>query len=183
MVHVTDREIDLLAQHQVAVAHNPCSNLKLGNGIAPIIKMREKGILVSIGTDGPCSNNSLDMLKELRFAALLGKGLSGDPTQLPAGDVLEMATLNGAKALQLGHEVGSLTPGKKADMIFIDLNQSHLMPGHDSISDLAYAANQRDVRSVMVDGRFLMKNNELVAIDEEKIIYEAQKAALALTQK
>lgn len=183
LVHVSDGELDILARHQVAVAHDPRSNLKLGNGIAPVTKMLEKGITVSIGTDSPCSNNNLDMFQELRTVALLQKGVTGNPTVLPAEEVLTLATVNGAKVLQLPAEIGTLRAGKKADMIFVDLTKPHMQPGHDKISDLVYAARGEDVKTVLVDGEILMKDYQLTQIDEEKVMAEAQKAAQRITQK
>ena len=183
LVHVSDEELDILARHQVAVAHDPRSNLKLGNGIAPVAKMLEKGITVSIGTDSPCSNNNLDMFQELRTVALLQKGVTGNPTVLSAEEVLTLATVNGAKVLQLSAEIGMLTAGKKADMIFVDLTKPHMQPGHDKISDLVYAARGEDVKTVLVDGEILMKDYQLTQIDEEKVMAEAQKAAQRITQK
>lgn len=182
LVHVDEREIDLLARYGVSVAHDPGSNLKLGNGVAPVTEMLAKGVNVSIGTDGPCSSNYLDMFQELRLVSLLQKGLNQDPTLLPAGEVLSFATVNGAKALRLEAEIGTLTPGKKADMIFVDLTKPHLAPGHDRISDLVYAASGSDVKTVMVDGKILMKEYELVGIDEEKVIATAKQAAQRIAE-
>ena len=183
LVHVSDAELDILARHQVAVAHDPRSNLKLGNGVAPVTKMLAKGLTVSIGTDSPCSNNNLDMFEELQTVALLQKGITRDPTALPAGDVLTYATINGAKALQLQDEIGTLAPGKKADMIFVDLNKPHLQPGHDRISDLVYAAKGSDVKTALVDGEILMKDYQLLHIDEERIMAAAKQAAQRITAK
>ena len=183
LVHVSEAEISILAEYGVAVAHDPRSNLKLGNGIAPITKMLDKGILISIGTDSSCSNNNLDMFEEMRIAALLQKGLTGNPTVLPAGEVLTFATVNGAKALHLEQEIGTLSPGKKADMIFVDLNQLHMRPGHDKISDLVYAANGSNVKTMLVNGECLMKDYQLLHIDEERVIAEARKSAQRIVSK
>ena len=183
LVHISDKELDILARHQVAAAHDPCSNLKLGNGVAPVSKMLAKGLTVSIGTDSSCSNNNLDMFEELRMAALLQKGITGDPTVLPAGETLTCATVNGAAALQLQAEIGTLTVGKKADMIFVDLTKPHMQPGHDKISDLVYAAKGSDVKTVLVDGEVLMKDYQLTHIDEERVIAAVKQAAQRITAK
>ncbi len=122
-VHVDEGEIRALKNFNAGVAHNPTSNLKLGAGVAPVAKMLELGVDVGIGTDGPASNNDLDMFEETRLAALLAKGISGDPTALPARDALAMATRLGARALHLDHLTGSLEPGKRADLIVLDLDR------------------------------------------------------------
>ncbi|MCI8335778.1 MAG: amidohydrolase [Peptococcaceae bacterium] len=181
LVHVSEAEMQLLAEHQVVVAHDPRSNLKLGNGVAPVAEMLEKNILVSIGTDSPCSNNNLDMFQELRTVALLQKGITANPTVLPADEVLTCATVNGAKALQLEREIGTLSPGKKADMIFVDLDKPHMQPGHDKISDLVYAASGSDVKAVLVNGELLMKDYQLLTIDEKLVMAKAAQAAKRLT--
>src|SRR5207245_10608019 len=124
-VHVDDGEMRALKNFNAGVAHNPASNLKLGAGIAPVARMLELGVDVGLGTDGPASNNDLDMFEEMRLAALLAKGTSGDPTALPARDALSMATRLGARAMHLDHLTGSLEPGKRAALIVVDLDQLH----------------------------------------------------------
>src|SRR6185312_1660568 len=149
-VHVDDGEIRALKNANAGVSHNPSSNLKLGAGVAPIARMLELGVNVGIGTDGAASNNDLDMFEETRLAALLAKGTSGDPTAIPARTALAMATRLGACALHMDHLTGSLEPGKRADLIVVDVDQVHNVPGfgrdHNAIySQLVYAAKSTDV--------------------------------------
>ncbi|MDN4593247.1 amidohydrolase [Polycladomyces subterraneus] len=179
-VHLTDDEIALLAEKDVKVSHNPGSNLKLGSGIAPIPKMLAHGMRPSLGTDGPASNNNVDMLEEIRLAALIHKGANEDPLAVTADVALRMGTIYGAEALFLDSEIGTLEPGKKADFITVALHQAHLQPLHDVESHLAYAAVSTDVRDVYVDGRPIMKDRECLTLDEERIIYEANRAFQAI---
>ncbi|BCU81841.1 5-methylthioadenosine/S-adenosylhomocysteine deaminase [Polycladomyces abyssicola] len=179
-VHLTDDEIALLAEKDVKVSHNPGSNLKLGSGIAPIAKMLAHGMRPSLGTDGPASNNNVDMLEEIRLAALIHKGANEDPLAVTADVALRMGTIYGAEALFLDREIGTLEPGKKADFITVELRQAHLQPLHDVESHLAYAAVSTDVRDVYVDGRPIMKDRECLTLDEERIIYEANRAFQAI---
>jgi 5-methylthioadenosine/S-adenosylhomocysteine deaminase len=170
-VHVDEGEIRALKDARAGVAHNPTSNLKLGSGVAPIAKMLDLGVPVGIGTDGTASNNDLDMFEEMRLAALLAKGISGDPTALPARQALAMATRVGAHAIHLGAITGSLEPGKCADLIVVDLDQAHNMPrfGRDPdaiYAQLVYAAKASDVVDVMCDGQWLMRDRRLLTLDE-----------------
>lgn len=175
-VHLTPEEIAILAECGVKVSHNPGSNLKLGSGIAPIPQMLEAGIRPALGTDGPASNNNLDMLEEIRLAALIHKGVHRDPQAVPAPVALRMGTLYGAEALFLEDRIGTLEPGKKADFITIDLTGPHMQPLHDVESHLVYSASRDDVLDVYVDGRPLLRNRECLTLDEEKIRYHAQRA-------
>lgn len=156
-VHLTSRDICILAETGVAVAHNPESNMKLASGIAPIPQLLAAGVTVGLGTDGASSNNNLDMLEEMRTAALLHKVNEEDPMALPALQALKMATSEGARALRL-EEVGSLKPGYKADLILIDLNKPHLYPRHNLAAHMVYAAQSADVDTVIIDGRIVMEN-------------------------
>jgi 5-methylthioadenosine/S-adenosylhomocysteine deaminase len=181
-VHVDEGEIRSLREARAGVAHNPTSNLKLGSGVAPVAKMLELGVPVGIGTDGPASNNDLDMLEETRLAALLAKGIGGDPTALPARTALAMATRIGARAAHLAHLVGSLEPGKRADLIAIDLSQAHHEPrfGRDPgavYSQIVYAAKATDVVDVMCDGRWLMRDRRLLTLDEAQLREAARDVA------
>lgn len=178
-VHLSEEDIGILARHQVHVSHNPVSNLKLGSGIAPVPQMHAAGLVVGLGTDGASSNNNLDMFLEMRLAALIHKGIAGDPTLVPAGLALEMATSMGAKALFLD-EVGYIEEGMKADITLVDLNRVHLSPRHDPYGAIAYAAKASDVTLVMVDGRILLEDGRLTTIDEERTIYEAQRCLRAI---
>ena len=173
-VHVDEGEIRALKDARAGVAHNPTSNLKLGSGVAPIAKMLDLGVPVGIGTDGTASNNDLDMFEEMRLAALLAKGISGDPTALPARQALAMATRVGAHAIHLGAITGSLEPGKCADLIVVDLSQAHNLPrfGRDPCAiyaQLVYAAKASDVVDVMCDGRWLMRDRRLLTLDEDDV--------------
>jgi 5-methylthioadenosine/S-adenosylhomocysteine deaminase len=170
-VHVDDGEIRTLKNFNAGVAHNPTSNLKLGAGIAPVAKMLEAGVDVGIGTDGPASNNDFDMFEEVRLAALLAKGTSTDPTALPARQALAMATRLGARALHLDHLTGSLEPGKRADLIVVELDTVHNTPafGRDPqaiYAQLVYAAKSTDVVDAMCNGRWLMRDRALLTLDE-----------------
>ena len=170
-VHVDDGEIRTLKDAGAGIAHNPTSNLKLGSGVAPVVKMLELGAAVGIGTDGTASNNDLDMFEEVRLAALLAKGMSGDPTALPARQALAMATRIGARAMHCDTITGSLEPGKRADLILVDLEQTHNVPrfGRDPnavYAQLVYAGKAADVTDVMCNGRWLMRDRRLLTIDE-----------------
>jgi len=173
-VHLTDEEIALLAERQVAVSHNPVSNLKLASGVARVPEMLAAGITVGLGTDSAASNNNLDLFEEIRLAALLHKGVSGDPTVVPAAEALRMGTVYGAKALGLEGVTGLLRPGMKADIIAVSTDNTMFTPRTDYISHLVYAASGAHVRHVWADGRQLLRNGELLTLDEEKIMYEAQ---------
>ncbi len=178
-VHVSERDLDVLAENKVGVAHNPGSNLKLGSGVAPVARMLAKGIKVGIGTDGASSNNNLDMFEELRLASLLAKGIAMDPTLLNAKSTLRMATLMGAKALFL-ENCGCLKEGWKADLIGLYLDVPHLTPMHDPTAQVVYAASAADVALVLVDGKILLEKGELKTIDEAKIRMEAARCAARL---
>lgn len=174
-VHIDEGEIRTLVHHNTGVAHNPSSNLKLASGIAPVKRMLELGVNVGIGTDGPASNNDLDLFEEMRLASFLAKGASGDPTALPARQTLAMATRLGAKALHIGHLVGSLEPGKRADLILVDLRALHNSPRFHRdpqgiYAQLVYAAKSTDVTDVMVNGRWLMRDRELLRLNEADLI-------------
>ncbi|AKB74031.1 S-adenosylhomocysteine deaminase [Methanosarcina lacustris Z-7289] len=180
-VWLSDGDIDILRKRGVNVSHNPISNMKLASGIAPVYKMLEKGMNVTLGTDGCASNNNLDLFEEMKTAALLHKVSTGNPTALPARQVLEMATVNGAKAL--GTETGMLKVGKKADIIIVDMKKPHLTPCFDVPSHLVYSAKGSDVRTTIVDGKVLMDNYRVFALDEEKVTEDARKAAEELVAR
>jgi 5-methylthioadenosine/S-adenosylhomocysteine deaminase len=181
-VHLDEGEMLTLLHHGVGVAHNPTSNLKLASGIAPVVRMLELGLNVGIGTDGPASNNDLDMWEEMRLAALLAKGATLDPTALPARQALAMATIGGARALHLDKLVGSLEPGKQADIAVVNLCNIHNTPkfarDREALyAQLVYAAKSSDVRDVMCQGRWLMREQELLTLDEQAL--EAEAAVVA----
>ncbi|CAM3972794.1 amidohydrolase [Paenibacillus alkaliterrae] len=181
-VHLHDSEIELLAAKGVSVSHNPVSNLKLASGIARVPELLRAGVTVSLGTDSVASNNNLDLFEEIRFAALLHKGVSGDPTAIPAMEALKLATVYGAKAIWQQDHIGSLREGMKADFIAIDLEQPHFYPKTDIISHLVYSGSGRDVKHVWIDGRQVVRNGECTLLDEEKIRYEAQASFERLLQ-
>ena len=174
-IHVNSKEIDILHKHDIAVAHNPSSNMKLASGIAPIPDMLGKKIFVGLGTDGTASNNNLNMFEEIHLAALLHKIGKMDPTVLPAAQVLDMATRQGAAALGLANEVGKLAVGMKADIILLDTQKPHLTPCYDESANLVYSAQGSDVSTVIIDGDLIMDNNNLVNIDEERVIFEVNR--------
>lgn len=176
-VWVTDREIKIIQKQGVKPVHNPVSNMKTASGVAPVPEMLTAGIPVALGTDGAASNNSLDMFNEMKFAALLNKVHKFDPTTLPAQKVLEMATINGAIALGLQDEIGSLEAGKKADIVLVDMKKPHLTPLHNVISHLVYSAIGSDVDTVIVDGEVLMRGRKVLTIDEDKVLEKVQKAS------
>jgi len=175
-VWVTDDEQALLAERNVKVMHCPGSNLKLGSGIAPVVEMRRRGISVSLGSDGAACNNHLDMFGEMRLAATL-QAMRREPGALPARDVVWMATREGARALGLETEIGSIEPGKRADLILVDRHRLHSAPDADPWSTVVYAARATDVRLAMIDGEILVENGTLVGHDEHAIAAEARAAA------
>ncbi|MFQ5909633.1 MAG: amidohydrolase [Thermoplasmata archaeon] len=176
-VWLNRKEIETLRKHDVKVSYNPVSNMKLAVGRAmPYEEMREAGVLVSLGTDGCASNNSLDMLETMKFAALYQKAFVGDPTILPAKDVVDLAAENGAKTL--GLDAGGIAPGKLADLVLIDLKMPQFQPGHNIISDLVYSATGACVDTVICDGRTLMRDRTVEG--EEEILNKAREAATDL---
>ena len=168
-VWIDGEEIDLLAAARAGVVHNPRSNLKLASGVAPVPDMLRAGVLVGLGTDGAASNNALNLLAEIQTAALIHKGVRLDPLAVPAAAALEMATIGGARAPKLDHLVGSLEPGKRADVVIIDLDEDNLVPLYDPVSHLAYAVEAGDVRTVVVDGRIVLRDGVLTTADEREI--------------
>ena len=173
-VHLDEHELDMMAREGVSVAHCPSSNLKLASGIAPVAAMRARGIRVGIGTDGAASNNRLDVMTEMRTAALLAKGASGDASAVPAMQALEMATLEPARALGLDSRIGSIAPGKAADLAAIDLSALETLPLYDVVSHLAYAAGREHVTHVWVEGRARVADGELVDLDPRDIADKAR---------
>ena len=181
-VHIDEGEIKTLLHHRAGVAHNPSSNLKLASGFAPVSKMIEAGLNVGIGTDGPASNNDLDMFEEMRLASFIAKAYVGDPTTLPASTVVSMATRLGANALHIGHLTGSLEAGKRADLILVDIDAAHNSPrfkrnGDGVYAQLVYASKSTDVTDVMVNGRWVMRDRKLANLDEQDLLQSAQEYA------
>jgi len=178
-VHLSVDEIETLKSSGTNVVHCPSSNLKLGSGIAPVAKLLEEGISVSLGADGAACNNRLDMFTEMRTAALLQKVLHG-PEVLPARRVLRMATIDGARALGLDADVGSLERGKKADLAVVRLGRLHTTPATDVVSALVYSSEVEDVETVIIDGRLVMRERKLLTIDEPETIAKANSEAQKL---
>jgi 5-methylthioadenosine/S-adenosylhomocysteine deaminase len=182
-IHIDEEEIATLARTRTNVAHCPSSNLKLGSGIARVNEMIDRGISVSLGADGAPCNNRLDMFTEMRTAALLQKVLHG-PEALPAERMLRMATIDGARAMALGDEVGSLEVGKRADVIVVDLSGVHSSPAAGSVaSALVYSAQGPDVRTTIIDGRVVMRNRDLLTLNEPAVIKDANHEARELTKR
>jgi 5-methylthioadenosine/S-adenosylhomocysteine deaminase len=182
-VALTDKDMAIMKKKNVKVSHNPISNLKLASGISPVPKMLRKGITVSLGTDSPCSNNTADMFETMKTTAILHKGINKNPTVLPAKQVLEMATMEGAKALSWEDEIGSIEVGKKADLAIISLKRPHLCPVYIEASHLVYAANASDVEMVIINGRIVMENRKLTMLNIGKVMDMVEKAKNNLLSK
>lgn len=178
-VYVNESDMRLLAERGVTAVTNPASNLKLGNGAAPVPDLLRAGVNVALGTDGAASNNALNLFRELNLVTLLHKGLRGDPTELPASQGLRMATENGARALGW-EKLGRIEAGWTADLAVLDLDRVNLRPWNDLLSALAYAANGSEVESVMVEGKFLMKDREFLTIDRERVQFEVDRTCKRL---
>jgi len=176
-VHLDDRDIQIIAEKQVGVAHCPGSNLKLASGIARTRDLLAANARVGLGTDGCGSNNNLDLLEEARLAALIAKVDSGDPTAVPAEAALRMATLGGAQACFIDDCTGSLEPGKRCDCILVDLDAPHLHPRHSLVSHMAYSAQASDVCMTIVDGEVLMRDRELITIDLQEAYAKVAESA------
>ncbi|MGZ7048564.1 MAG: amidohydrolase family protein [Methanobacterium sp.] len=182
-VWLSDKEIEIIKEENVSLSHNPVSNMKLASGVSPVSRLISSGVNVSLGTDGAASNNNLDMIEEMKIAALLQKVNNMDSTVLPAQKVFEMATTGGAKALGLQDEIGTIEVGKKADLVLLNMETPHLTPFRHPVSHLVYAANGSDVDTVICNGQILMKNKELEVLDETEVIKLAEDAAEELLSK
>lgn len=181
-VWLSGDDMRLIAERSASVAHCPVSNLKLGSGVADVHAMIENGVNVCLGTDGVCSNNSLDLFEEIKLAALLAKGKNLDPTALPAYEALKMATVNGAKAQGREGETGVIAPGYDADIIMINTDAPHLRPIYDPISAAAYSVQGADVAMTMVMGRVLYKDGEWLTLDVEKAVREVEEYAVPIVK-
>jgi len=182
-VALTDKDMAIMKRKNVKISHNPISNLKLASGISPAPKMLRKGITVSLGTDSPCSNNAADMFEVMKTTAILHKGINKNPTIMPAEQVLEMATIEGAKALSWENEIGSIEIGKKADLSIITLKKPHLCPVYTEVSHLVYAAKASDVETVIINGKIVMENRKLTTVNTEKVMGMVEKAKNNLLSK
>lgn len=182
-LYVSNEDIDILADKGVHVLNNPASNLKLGNGFAPIDRLLKSGVNVALGTDGASSNNSQNMFKEISLAGLINKGVNNDSNCVKAITALKIATINGAKALGLDDSIGTIEVGKKADIILIDMKKAHLYPKHNAVSAMVYSAQGSDVDTVIIDGKVVMENREIKTIDIEKVMYNVEKHAKELIKR
>ncbi len=174
-VQLSDEDIDILRSSGAHVITNPASNAKLGNGFAPVLAMKERGINLCIGTDGPASNNTLNMFREMGMLSLIHKGISRSPVALPADFVIRAATENAARALHEEGRLGVIKEGARADLAFIDLDAVSLFPNNNIVSSLCYSANGSEVCDVMIDGKFVMQGRQLLTIDKERVYYEVNK--------
>ena len=172
-VHVNEAEIESLAAHGCHVAHCSSSNLKLASGLAPVVELMRAGVNVGLGTDGAASNNRLDLVSEMRMTALLAKGASGDAAALPAATALKMATLGAARALNLDDRIGSIAPGKRADLVAVDLRSLVCQPVFDPVSHLVYVAGREHVTHVWVDGKLKLNDRRLVDLDTDDLTARA----------
>ena len=179
-VHLSENDIEIMASHQVGVAHNPECNMKLASGRMPLEKLWKAGIHVGLGTDGTASNNNLNLFAEMHTASLLHKFALLDASFAGARDMFEMATIGGAKALNLDSQIGSIEKGKKADILLIDFNKFHLTPIYNIYSHLVYALNSSDVHTVMIDGQIVYENHNFTNLDESKIIDEINKIGIKI---
>jgi len=179
-IYLSDDEMRILAEHGVKVAYNPVANMKLGMDAAKINRLLKLGVTVGLGTDGPASNNSLDMFETMKIAALFQKSYYHDATILPAETVLHMATTGGARALGLEKQIGSLEAGKKADIILLDFEKPHLTPNHNLYANIVYSARGSDVDTVIVDGNIIMEKRKVRALKEKEVMEKAQRTALNL---
>ncbi len=173
-VHVTDADIGVLARHHVGLSHNPESNMKLASGTAPVPAMQSAGLAVGLGTDGAASNNDLDMFEAMRQAAFLHKLVSEDPRAIPAPLAIQMATIDGARALGMEREIGSLEPGKRADVIVVSMDSARQTPMYDPQSHLVYVTRGDDVRTTIVNGRILMRDRKVRTLDRDAVLAEAR---------
>jgi len=183
MVHLDDSDIERLSASGAHVAHCPTSNAKLASGICRVPDLQRAGVNIGLGTDGAPCNNTCDLLQEMKLAAIIHKSISYEPTAVPAESVLEMATINGAKALGLDDCIGSLEVGKKADFVAIDVRGTHSQPWFNPASAVVYTATGRDVELVVVDGKVLVQGGELLTMDEQEIVLEAKRRSQEVVER
>ena len=182
-VHCSIKDIEVLKAHDVKVSHNPASNMFLGAGVAPLPEMLDAGITVGLGTDGAASNNNLNIIQCMKLAALLAKGSRGDSAVIAKERVLEMATIDGARALGLDAQIGSIEPGKKADLVVMDLTDFSVAPVHDAVSALVYSALGSEPEMVLIDGITVMADRTVQTISEVEVRREAELAAANLARR
>jgi 5-methylthioadenosine/S-adenosylhomocysteine deaminase len=176
-VHLSAADIRVLADRRAAVSHNPESNMKLASGIAPVEALRTAGVVVGLGTDGAASNNDLDMFEAMRQAAFLHKLVGGDPRAIPAPAALEMATIDGARALGMEHQIGSLEPGKRADLLIVSMDSARQTPMYNPVSHIVYVTRGDDVRTTIVNGKVLMRDRRVLTMDRAQVLAEARALA------
>lgn len=179
-IYVSDSDIEILKKIKGGISHNPVSNCKLSSGICDVVKLRKNGISIGLGTDGIGSTTTMDMFEEMKTAAYLQKVNTMEPSSISAYDILKMATIEGAKVLGLENEIGTLEPGKKADMIFIKTDKLHMCPANDVCANLVYSSNGADVESVMIDGKVIMQNRKMINLDEKQVMRQVKKIAKRL---
>ena len=182
-VKCTSADIATLRRHGTKVSHNPCSNMYLASGLAPIPEMLRAGVTVGLASDGPASSNNHSLFQAMKFAALMQKGLHGDPTIITAQQVLQMATIGGARAIGLGDEVGSIEIGKKADLVLLDMSDFFASPIHNPTSSIVYSALGHEPTLVVIDGKIIMRDRRVLTVDQQRVRHEAQQAAAALTSR
>ena len=182
-IHLTEDDIRAFRGSGASVASCPVSNLKVGMGVADLPKLVSNGITVSLGTDGPASNNSLDMFETMKMASLLPKGLQGDTTLMNSKQVFDVATLGGARSMKQDSEIGSIAIGKRADIVVMNLTNAHSFPFYDAFSHLAYSAKSHDVRDVILDGRIIVRDRQLLSIEMEKLETEIESRVVSLGYK
>ncbi len=182
-VHLTDRDIAILAKNKVGVVHNPQSNMKLGSGIAPVVKLLNAGVVVGLGTDSAASNNDLNMVEEMRTAAYLQKVAAEDSTVIPAFQAIKMGTYGGAAALGLAAQTGELAVGKKADIVLWDFTKAHLTPVFNDVAHLVYSAGRADPVTALIDGKPVMEDRCVLTVAENDILDEATRCAKGLLCK
>ncbi len=175
--YLSDREAELVGRRGTGVAHCPSSNAKLEGRVAPVGRMRRAGAVIGLGTDTACCNNDMDLFAEMKMAGLMNKLAAGDPAAFPAADLLRMATSEAARALGIDHLVGTLEPGKRGDIVAVRRDAPHLLPWHDPVANLVYAARGADVVAVFIDGQQLVRDRQPVYLDQERILAEATRAA------
>lgn len=179
-IYVSDSDIEILKNIKGGISHNPISNCKLSSGICDVVKLKESGISIGLGTDGIGSTTTMDMFEEMKTAAYLQKVNTMEPSSITAYDILKMATIDGAKVLGMEDQIGSLEPGKKADMIFIKTDKLHMCPENDICANIVYSANGADVETVMIDGKIIMQNRKMVNLDEKQVMRQVKKIAKRL---
>jgi 5-methylthioadenosine/S-adenosylhomocysteine deaminase len=179
-IYISDSDIEILKHINGGISHNPISICKLSSGICNVVKLRKNGINIGLGTDGIGSTTTMDMFEEMKTAAYLQKVNTMEPSSIQAYDILKMATIEGAKVLGMDKQIGTIEPGKKADMIFIKTDKLHMCPENDICANLVYSSNGADVESAMIDGKIIMQNRKMINLDEKEVMHQVKKIAKRL---